>query len=399
VRRLAATTLALAATAIWAAPALATARVAVSPSGAATVTVDTVAGADGNHGLIVEPFRDVFREDALRVRQDALGVPPIVSDQGACTTNGVFNDVVCGLSLASISVTTGDGADRLLLSEPGFGSSTRCPFGAAEQPTVRATVSLGDGNDELLVKLFDLPTCSDIDVNIPVAANGGGGRDKLKGGRLGDTLRGDGGRDELDGGGGNDVLSGGAGPDDITDTGGGVDLVQYDERVNPVRVTPFDLLDNDGESGERDNVNWTVEKVSGGQGDDTLENDSVFVGGGVIDVAVTFTGNGGDDTLIGGPDDDTLLGNAGADELSGRAGADLLSGLDDGDELEGGPGADQLFGGAGNDTLDARDGEIDARIACGDGVRDTANIDLRDPAPTDCEVVNRFAVGSAVVRR
>jgi hypothetical protein len=55
------------------------------------VTVDAVAGGDGDHGVF-EPFVDATR-NGFRVGQTALGVPPIVASIGVaeapCLTNPV----------------------------------------------------------------------------------------------------------------------------------------------------------------------------------------------------------------------------------------------------------------------------------------------------------------------
>jgi hypothetical protein len=66
--------------------------------------------------------------------------------------------------------------------------------------------------------------------------------------------------------------------------------------------------------------------------------------------------------------------------------------------VSGGPGADRLFGLTGADTLDARDGEADLEIDCGedsdpwpDGSEDTDTVfyDVGiDPTPINCEIEN-----------
>jgi Ca2+-binding RTX toxin-like protein len=65
----------------------------------------------------------------------------------------------------------------------------------------------------------------------------------------------------------------------------------------------------------------------------------------------TLVGGPGDDILRGGRGDDELLGGPGADALGGGLGADRLSGGDGGDVLHGGTGRDDLTGGAGSDLL------------------------------------------------
>jgi hypothetical protein len=75
--------------------------------------------------------------------------------------------------------------------------------------------------------------------------------------------------------------------------------------------------------------------------------------------------------------------------MAGGAGNDTLTGGADDDMLTGGAGRDALSGGAGDDTLNARDGEIDAKIDCGAGIRDIAVVDVNDPATVGCESVDR----------
>jgi serralysin len=148
----------------------------------------------------------------------------------------------------------------------------------------------------------------------------------------------------------------------------------------------------------------TIEKATGGDGDDTLIGN---------DAANTLAGGSGDDWLTGGAGadtlngaagtdsasydtatagvtasltkpsqnagdakgdvysgvenlsgskfNDTLIGDANANALSGQDGADTLSGMAGIDMLVGGGGDDQLAGGAGADTLNGGDGSDTAR--------------------------------------
>ncbi len=80
------------------------------------------------------------------------------------------------------------------------------------------------------------------------------------------------------------------------DGGPGLDTVSYGQRTAPVTVDGEGNGD-DGEAGEGDTVLPSVERIGGGNGDDTL---STPVGGGHL------SGGGGDDTLIGSERPDTL---------------------------------------------------------------------------------------------
>jgi Ca2+-binding RTX toxin-like protein len=166
---------------------------------------------------------------------------------------------------------------------------------------------------------------------------GGAGDDDVSGDEGDDTLGGDAGDDELLGGVGNDVLTGGP-DDDLMSGGPDTDAADYGIAARTLTVT-LDDAPNDGEPGERDNVQRDVENV---------------VGGGV---------------------DDTLSGSADPNRINGRAGEDYLDG-------EGGAG-DELIGGSAIDVLRTRDGRRDvARCGRGD---DLAIVDPADRVTGSCE--------------
>lgn len=151
----------------------------------------------------------------------------------------------------------------------------------------------------------------------PVTLRGADGNDTLIGGPAGDALQGGSGDDRLDGGLGSDIVSGEA----------GIDTIDYGARTASVSVTPQNGRADDGQRGEGDLVDATVESQIGGAGNDRL-------------VAV----RGAASTLVGG---------------------------------------------AGNDRLLARDqdGSIDV-LQCGAG-RDEAETDAPDRAAKDCELLKR----------
>ena len=109
----------------------------------------------------------------------------------------------------------------------------------------------------------------------------------LFGTEFGDVLIGNGGLNRLDGAGGNDVLRGGAGKDVIVGGAGSGDAVDYADRSAPVTVS-LDNVDNDGEPGENDDIDTTVESIVGGNGNDTLRGNAG---------SNTLDGRGGDDIL------------------------------------------------------------------------------------------------------
>ena len=147
-----------------------------------------------------------------------------------------------------------------------------------------------DGNDKITVS-----------GNINAEINGGNGNDTLIGGS---------GNDSLNGGAGDDFLDGGLGADNISG-GAGTDTVDYSSRTQNVSVT-LDGHNNDGQTGEGDNVSTDIEIVNGGAGNDYL------IGNPNDTVGRIFNGNGGNDFIVGG--------GGGNDQLNGGAGDDNLDG-------------------------------------------------------------------------
>jgi len=105
-------------------------------------------------------------------------------------------------------------------------------------------------------------------------------------------------------------------------------------------------------------------------------------------VALAAAGAGAAATINGTSRGETIRGTPGADVIDGRAGNDRIDGLGGSDALRGGTGADRLSGGDGNDRLAAQGDGTPDRVLCGAG-DDVANIDGRDAASADCELVAR----------
>jgi Ca2+-binding RTX toxin-like protein len=193
---------------------------------------------------------------------------PIVPGPGCAQATTSTHEVSC-VGVTAVRADTGDGDDTLGVREKASptGAGQRA---AAGTPTAPAPSS------------------------VPMALSGGAGNDKLTGGWSDDLL---------DGGPGSDVLLDWA----------GTDTVSYADRRRPVRADPDGVVGDDGEAGERDTIDSTVENVVGGAGDDQL------------------AGNAGPNLLRGGAGDDELHGLAGTDRLSGDAGFDTLVGGKDRD--------------------------------------------------------------------
>jgi Ca2+-binding RTX toxin-like protein len=84
------------------------------------------------------------------------------------------------------------------------------------------------------------------------------------------------------------------------------------------------------------------------------------------------TAHGGDDRVVGGGDRDWIFGGPGDDTLIGGDGNDTLR--DPGPHGYDPPDADKFYGGPDPDWIDARDGDADDVVSCGEG-RDTVRFD------------------------
>jgi Ca2+-binding RTX toxin-like protein len=197
------------------------------------------------------------------------------------------------------------------------------------------------------------------------------GNDAINGGPGNDTIYGGTGNSYIFGGPGNDVEVGGSGTDllgwsafGLPETGepdkgentfestGGNTIVSFEYAKGPVEVS-LDGVANDGEAGQKDNVEPGVAEVRGSEYNDTL------IAGAP---PVILNGEGGNDTIYGGPGGDTLIGGEGNDTIYTKGPA--------------GDGPDQIFAGVpgcaldecpgGNDTIYAADGIAD-QISCDAG--------------------------------
>lgn len=287
---------------------------------------------------------------------------------------------------------------------------------------IPSTVDGGEGNDNLY--------CGNAADSIVGGAGddqltGNGGNDYMDGGEDDDNLGGAEGNDTMLGGAGNgedlivgglgnDLMDGGFGPDRIRG-GQGTDTVTYANRTNAVFVditgTSGEPSD-DGEAGEEDFVEYDVENIFGGEGNDLLIGTTLQAGQ-ITETGVTknnlVRGNGGNDTILGLDGNDTLDGGLGTDTLTGGDGNDTadyasrtqnltldLDGIaDDGatgendridadiENLIGGSGNDRLTGNgvanslkgnAGNDSLD---GALGKDTLTGNAGTDTADYSSR----------------------
>jgi len=220
------------------------------------------------------------------------------------------------------TLRAGPGNDAFGL-EPGHDSF----FGEED----RDVVDYADASSGVLVSLTDSSTFNDGPTAEPdrvfssEVAAGSPNVDTLEGNDGSNTLNGRGGNDLIDGLGGNDRMNGQLG-NDALHGGDGVDLVTYEDRTAPVKVS-LNNVGGDGAAGESDNVFDDVENLRGGSGDDQLTGQvpgpvhNLFEGNGGAD---TLNGATGDDSLNGGTGDDTIVGDVGSDGYEGGAGTDTL---------------------------------------------------------------------------
>lgn len=210
---------------------------------------------------------------------------------------------------------------------------------------------------------------------------GGDNDDHLSGGGEDDTLIGNKGFDHMSGGGenddfiwtngdGNDIDDGGAGQDILnifgSETEGDVfaldpnnaDTTAIFQRTN---LVPFNIDISNIEtvtiSGEGGDDFVTVGNLSGtgitgllfdgGDGSDTIDSDTPFLG----------IGGAGADFFYGSDGADNLHGNDGADHFFSSAGDDVITGDAGNDQIFSGSGNDQINGGEGGDTIVAGPGD------------------------------------------
>jgi S-layer protein len=125
-------------------------------------------------------------------------------------------------------------------------------------------------------------------------------------------------------------------------------------------------------------VTWTsgalaaAATVKGGAGANTIDLDAG-------NKAVTYTGQGGVDTVDTGNGADTIVGGAGNDVIDAGNGANTVHGDAGNDNITTGTGADTIEGGAGNDTIAAGNGANTINGGDGnDGITGGSGVDTVD---------------------
>jgi hypothetical protein len=253
------------------------------------------------------------------------------------------------------------------------------------------------------VDLGDLDDFAWIDVDVPVTASAGDGKDFLVGGYGADQLDGGAGDDGVLGGMGADRLTGGEGADELLGEYGeyvrgpeieeGIEVPGRDRRAKQIRLRAMRAEADEPSPGEPD-------VLDGGAGDDHLSGDGgtdTLAGGPGTDlalytrmasVAVSLDGAANDGTGAEaenvGADMEGAITGSGDDVLRGDAGPNVLTAGAGNDDLDGGAGEDKLLGLKGDDRFAARDGVRDS-VDCDEGM-DTVTADAADEAIA-CEAV------------
>ena len=285
---------------------------------------------------------------------------------------GAGNDDLTGNALPNSLIGNG-GGDNLIgldnddLLQGGLGTDVMegdpgTDTASYETHTVRVVATLdGVANDGATGENDNVKT--DVENLIGGSGNdsltGSGAPNVIRGGAGNDTITGGLGGDDEFGDDGNDTFAEDAAANGADDFFGGTDngpttmgdLVSYNLRTASLSVT-IDDVDNDGASGEQDNVHADVESVRGGTRADSLTGSAA---------ANQLFGLGGADSLDGGVGPDVLSGGTAVDtaiyvsrtaplEVSlndiandGEAG-ELDNVMSDVENIAGGSGNDSFFG-------------------------------------------------------
>ena len=236
-------------------------------------------------------------------------------------TGGTGNDVLTGGS-GDDTLSGGAGQDRATFA--GLMSNYR--FSASTAGLVVTDTLSGEGSDTLVdvetlsfadgdlqVALIDgkytlsgsaLAESITIDGVIGLAVQGGSGDDVLTGGSGNDTLRGNAGADQLRGGSGNDTLY--ADSSDTVIEGG----------------LGSDTLHVEGSTGVSIGAGAGIETAYGNAGNDVFDGSDLTALRVVlvtmcsrVELAMTLSGQAGNDVLTGGTGDDVLTGGTGNDTM------------------------------------------------------------------------------------
>ncbi len=349
---------------------------------------DEITGGDGNDTINAGPGDDgettqgVDGQDGNDTVNGEAGDDTLAGGADTDTLNGGANEDILDPG-AGTDTVNGDGENDLMRNSDGadaFNGGSGSDDEVDYTPTSAAAMTI------------DIDGAADDGRNCPGGScegdNVGTTTENVTGDSSADVITGSSSANDLDGAGGNDTLSGGAGAGadggDQFVGGSETDTVTYDPAGGTPRTgaltVDIDGTADDGTTGELDDVETTVENVTGGSGADNITGSTANnqLRGGPGTANDTLSGNTGDDTLFGGTGINT--GTDGADVFNGDghtngdtvsyAGrtdaitADLDGAADDGasgenddinttvENITGGSAADTLTGNASNNVLD-----------------------------------------------
>ena len=119
-------------------------------------------------------------------------------------------------------------------------------------------------------------------------------------------------------------------------------VFSYQDNQIDLRITTIQ------NTGEGNDILTSIENVSGGSGNDTIQGDSL---------ANILIGSNGNDSLFGNEGNDYLNGGNGNDDMSGGDGNDTLHGGNGNDDMAGGDGNDRYYVNSTSDTVTEESGE------------------------------------------
>ncbi|MGE0418515.1 MAG: endo alpha-1,4 polygalactosaminidase [Acetobacteraceae bacterium] len=307
---------------------------------------DSMAGGIGNDTYYIDNAGDIVVEaagagkDSVYASVSYTLMPGVeveyvkanAGKTGLALTGNEFANRLVGA--AGSDTLSGGGGDDIL---NGAGGADVMDGGAGndkyyvDKPGDVVNEAAGNGSDTICATVnYTVGANSEIEF---IRADAGSKALALTGNGFANTLVGNSGNDTLNGGGGDDVLNGGTGAD-VMAGGAGDDKFQVDNALDVVQEAVGNGVDT---------VYTTVSYAL------TAGAEVEYLRGSAGNTALSLTGNGFANFIVGNTGNDTLIGGAGADTLAGGGGADLFG-----------------FGSVSDSTSAAADQIIDFSVAQGD---------------------------------
>ncbi|HXE99979.1 MAG TPA: calcium-binding protein [Solirubrobacterales bacterium] len=270
---------------------------------------------------------------AVALALGALAVVPAIASAAAVSTSGTVITFTAGGNEFNVLTVTHPATNTYLFHDASTSiseSSANCTAASGDVTCngiawTSVVVNLGNRDDSV--------TAAGVNDD-PFTINGEVGIDSLTGSDANDVITGAADNDTLNGGSGSDRMDGGA-DNDTLNGGSGIDRALYSAATAGATVTIDNTAnDLDGQGGT-DNVQDSVESITGSSFNDTITG-SCFANTIVGDPGSTNGSAGGNDTLNGDPA--SCPGGNGADILGGGEGNDIF----DGDGTTGAAGFDTV---------------------------------------------------------